>query len=84
MSPSGYVGATNTASTSAVVTNEGRTGGTSSQPSMGPVNLVVGHRQELGLRPLLHWLVRERRWVQTHRSVSWCAVDCVGSPFSRE
>jgi hypothetical protein len=23
---------------------------------MGPVNLVVGHRQELGLCPLLHWL----------------------------
>jgi hypothetical protein len=27
---------------------------------MGPVNLVVGHRQELGLRLLLLWLVRER------------------------
>jgi hypothetical protein len=51
---------------------------------MGLVNLVVGHRQELGLRPLLHWLVRERRWVQTHGSVSRCVVDCVGSHFSRE
>jgi hypothetical protein len=51
---------------------------------MGPVNLVVGHRQELGLRPLLHWLVQERSWVQTHGSVSWRAVDCVGSPFSQE
>jgi hypothetical protein len=51
---------------------------------MGPVNLVVGHRQELGLCPLLHWLVRERSWVQTHGSVSRRAVDCVGSPFSQE
>jgi hypothetical protein len=51
---------------------------------MGPVNLVVGHRQELGLRPLLHWLVRERSWVQTRGSVSRRAVDCVGSPFSQE
>jgi hypothetical protein len=51
---------------------------------MGPVNLVVGHRQELGLRPLLHWLVRERSWVRTHGSVSRRAVDYVGSPFSRE
>jgi hypothetical protein len=51
---------------------------------MGPVNLVVGHRQELGLRPLLHWLVRERSWVQTHGLVSRRAVDYVGSPFSRE
>jgi hypothetical protein len=51
---------------------------------MGPINLVVGHRQELGLRPLLHWLAQERSWVWTHRSVSRRAVDCVGSPFSRE
>jgi hypothetical protein len=51
---------------------------------MGPINLVVGHRQELGLRPLLHWLVWERSWVQTHGSVSRRAVDCLGSPFSRE
>jgi hypothetical protein len=51
---------------------------------MGPVNLVVGHPQELGLRPLLRWLVRERSWVRTCGSVSRCAVDCVGSPFSRE
>jgi hypothetical protein len=49
---------------------------------MGPVNLVVGH--ELGLRPLLHWLVRERSWVQTRGSVSWRAVDCVGGPFFLE
>jgi hypothetical protein len=27
---------------------------------IGPVSLVVGHRQELGLRLLLHWLARER------------------------
>jgi hypothetical protein len=51
---------------------------------MGPVNLVVGHRQELGLRPLLHWLVQERSWVRTRGSVSRRAVDCVGSPFSWE
>jgi hypothetical protein len=51
---------------------------------MGLVNVVVGHRQELGLRPLLQWLVRERSWVRTHGSVSRRAVDCIGSPFSRE
>jgi hypothetical protein len=51
---------------------------------MGPVSLVVGHRQELGLRPLLHWLARERNWVRTHRSVSRRVVDCIGSPFSQE
>jgi hypothetical protein len=51
---------------------------------MGPINLVVGHRQELGLRPLLHWLLRERSWVWTHGSVSRRAMDCVGSPFSQE
>jgi hypothetical protein len=51
---------------------------------MGPVNLVVDRRQELGLYPLLHWLVWERSWVQTRGSVSRCAVDCVGSHFSRE
>jgi hypothetical protein len=51
---------------------------------MGPVNLVVGHRQELGLHPLLHWLVQERSWVRTRGSVSRRVVDYVGSPFSRE
>jgi hypothetical protein len=51
---------------------------------MGLVNLVVGHCQELGLRPLLHWLVQERSWVRTRRLVSRRAVDCVGSSFSRE
>jgi hypothetical protein len=51
---------------------------------MGPVNLVVGHRQELGLRPLLHWLVQERSWVRTHGLVTRRAVDCVRSPFSQE
>jgi hypothetical protein len=49
---------------------------------MGLVNLVVGHRQELGLRPLLHWLDRERSWVRTRGSVSRRAVNCVGIPFS--
>jgi hypothetical protein len=51
---------------------------------MGPVNLVVGHRQELGLRPLLNWLAQERSWVRTCGSVSQRAVDCVGILFSRE
>jgi hypothetical protein len=51
---------------------------------MGPVNLVVGHRQELGLCPLLYWLAQERSWVRTCGSVSRCAVDCVGNPFPRE
>jgi hypothetical protein len=51
---------------------------------MDPVSLVVGHRQELGLRSLLHWLARERNWVRTHGLVSQRAVDCVGSPFSQE
>jgi hypothetical protein len=51
---------------------------------MCPVNLVVGHRQELGLCPLLHWLAQERSWVQTRGSVGRRAVDYVGSPFSRE
>jgi hypothetical protein len=27
---------------------------------MGPISRVVGHRYELGLRLLLHWLARER------------------------
>jgi hypothetical protein len=49
---------------------------------MNLVSLVVGHRQELGLRLLFHWLTRERNWVQTHASVSQHAVDYVGSPFS--
>jgi hypothetical protein len=51
---------------------------------MGPINLVVGHRQELGLRPLLHWLAQERSWVWTRGSVSRHAVYCIASPFSRE
>jgi hypothetical protein len=51
---------------------------------MASVNLVVGHHQELGLRPLLHWLVRERSWVWTRGLVSRRVVDCVGSLFSQE
>jgi hypothetical protein len=51
---------------------------------IGPVSLVVGHRQELGLRPLLHWLAQERNWARTRGSVSRRAVDYVGSAFSRE
>jgi hypothetical protein len=51
---------------------------------IGLVNLVVGHRQELGLRPLLYWLALERSWVWTRGSVSRRIVDYVGSPFSQE
>jgi hypothetical protein len=50
---------------------------------MGPVSLVFGHREELGLRLLLHWLARERNWVRTRGSVGQRAVDFVGSPFFR-
>jgi hypothetical protein len=51
---------------------------------MGLVSLVAGRRQKLGLSLLLHWLAWERNWVQTRGSVSWHAVNCVGSPVSRE
>jgi hypothetical protein len=51
---------------------------------MSLVNLVVGHRQELGLCPLPHWLPQERSWVRTCGSVSQRTVVYVGSPFSRE
>jgi hypothetical protein len=51
---------------------------------MCPVNLVVGHRQEIGLHPLLHWLAQERSWIRTRGLVSQRAMDCVGSPFSQE
>jgi hypothetical protein len=51
---------------------------------MGPVNLVVGHHQELGLRPLLNWLAWEKGWVWTRGSVNRRVMDCVESPFSRE
>jgi Cft2 family RNA processing exonuclease len=36
------------------------------------------------LSSLLHWLAQERNWVRTYGSVSRCAVDYVGSPFSEE
>jgi hypothetical protein len=39
---------------------------------------------EGGFTPTLQWLSWERNLVQTHGSVSRCAVDCVGSPFSQE
>jgi hypothetical protein len=51
---------------------------------MGPINLVVGRRQELGLRPLLHWLAWERSWVWTRGSISRHVVDYVRSHFSQE
>jgi hypothetical protein len=50
---------------------------------MGPVSLVVGCQQKLDFFPLLHWLLWERSWVQTHGSVSQCAMDYVGSPSFR-
>jgi hypothetical protein len=51
---------------------------------MGPVNLVACHQQRVSLPPLLQWLPWERNWVRTHESVNRRAMDCVGSPFSRE
>jgi hypothetical protein len=39
---------------------------------------------DVWLSPLLYWLARERNLVQTHRSVSRRAMDCVRSPFSQE
>jgi hypothetical protein len=50
---------------------------------MDPVSLVVECQQELSFSPLLQWLVRERSWVRTRRSLSW-DEGCVGSPSSRE
>jgi hypothetical protein len=50
---------------------------------MGPVSLVVGCQQKFDFSPLLHWLLWERSWVQTHGSVSRRAMDYVGSPSSR-
>jgi hypothetical protein len=51
---------------------------------MSPISLVACHKKKLGLSLLLHWFDGERNWVWTCGSVSRCAVDCVGSPFSRE
>jgi hypothetical protein len=48
---------------------------------MGPVNLLTCHQQILGFAPTALTLTRERNWIQTHRSVSQRAVDCVGSLF---
>jgi hypothetical protein len=51
---------------------------------MGPINLVLGHRQELGLRPLLHWLARERSWgMDPWIDQSACCGLC-RDPFSQE
>jgi hypothetical protein len=50
---------------------------------MGPVSLVVGCQQKLDFSSLLHWLLWERSCVWTHESVSYRAIDCVGSPFSQ-
>jgi hypothetical protein len=36
------------------------------------------------LSPLLHWLAQKRSWVRNHGSVSRCAMNYVGSPFSWE
>jgi hypothetical protein len=51
---------------------------------VGQVSLVVGHRHELGLPPLLHWLTQKRNWVRTRGLVSRRVVDYVGSHFSQE
>jgi hypothetical protein len=50
---------------------------------MSPVRLVVGYRQKLDFFTLLHWLLWERRWVRTRRSVGRGTVDYVRSPSSR-
>jgi hypothetical protein len=50
---------------------------------IGPVSLIVGWQQKLNFSPLLHWLLCERSWVQTHGSISRRAVDCVGSSTSQ-
>jgi hypothetical protein len=47
------------------------------------VSLVARGQQVLDFSPLLHWLLWERNWVQTHESVSRHDVDQDGSPFSR-
>jgi hypothetical protein len=51
---------------------------------MGPVSLVAIVNRCLTLPPLLHWLAREKKYMQTRGSVSRCDVNCVGSPFSQE
>jgi hypothetical protein len=51
---------------------------------VGPVILVPWRQHRVALPPLLQWLVQERNWVRTRRSVNRRAVDCVGSPFSQE
>jgi hypothetical protein len=51
---------------------------------MGPVSLVICRQQRVTLPPLLQWLAQERNWVWIHGPASRRAVDCVGSPFSRE
>jgi hypothetical protein len=50
---------------------------------MGPVSLVARHQQVLDFSSLLHWLLWERSWVRTHRSISRRAVNRDRSPFSR-
>jgi hypothetical protein len=51
---------------------------------MGQVTLVACRQPRVALHPLRQWLAWERNWVRTCRSVSRCAVDYVGSPFTRE
>jgi hypothetical protein len=50
---------------------------------MGPVSLVVGHRQEFGLRLLLHWLARERMGTDPLVGQPVCCGLCRES-FSQE
>jgi hypothetical protein len=42
------------------------------------------YQQKLDVSPLLYWLLWERSWVQSRRSVSCRAVDWVGIPSSLE
>jgi hypothetical protein len=39
---------------------------------------------ESGFTPTAQWLAQERNWVRTCGSDGRRAIDCVGSPFSRE
>jgi hypothetical protein len=48
---------------------------------MGPVNLVIGHRQELGLRPcFIGWLRREAGYGPADRSTGVLGI-VLGAPF---
>jgi hypothetical protein len=49
----------------------------------GPSKPISRLSTETWLFPLFHWLLWERSWIRTRRSVSRRVVDCVESPSSR-